>query len=63
VVADAELAVARSRSIEPSTLAEYEAVAAVEERAHSDHDALFLPSEKIMYILNTTFLRFKVQSW
>jgi hypothetical protein len=46
VAADAAPTVAESRSAEPSTLAEYEAVAVVEERAHSNHNALFPPSEK-----------------
>jgi hypothetical protein len=46
VVADAELAASRSRSAEPSAPAEWEAVAAVEERAHSGHDAASRPSEK-----------------
>ena len=46
MVADAELAASRSHSAEPLAPAEWEAVAAVEERAHSDHDALSRPSEK-----------------
>jgi hypothetical protein len=46
VVAGAELAASRSYSAEPLAPAEWEAVAAVEERAHSDHDALSRPSEK-----------------
>jgi hypothetical protein len=46
VVADAELAASRSRSAEPSAPAEWEAVAAVEGRAHSGHDAASRPSEK-----------------
>jgi hypothetical protein len=46
VVADAELAASRSRSAKPSALAEWEAVAVVEERAHSSHDAASRPSEK-----------------
>jgi hypothetical protein len=45
-VADAEPAVSRSHSTEPLAPAEWEAVAAVEERAHSGHDAAFRPSEK-----------------
>jgi hypothetical protein len=46
VVADAELAASRSHSAEPLAPAEWEAVAAVEERAHSSHDAASRPSEK-----------------
>jgi hypothetical protein len=46
VVADAELAASRSHSAEPLAPAEWEAVAAVEERAQSGHDALSRPSEK-----------------
>jgi hypothetical protein len=46
VVADAELAASRSHSAEPLAPAEREAVAAVEERAHSGHDAASRPSEK-----------------
>jgi hypothetical protein len=46
VVADAELAASRSHSAEPSAPAEWEAVAAVEEHAHSGHDAASRPSEK-----------------
>jgi hypothetical protein len=46
VVADAELAASRSHSAEPLAPAEWEAVAAVEERAHSGHDAASRPSEK-----------------
>jgi hypothetical protein len=46
VVAAAELAESRSHSAEPLAPAEWEAVAAVEERAHFDHDALSRPSEK-----------------
>jgi hypothetical protein len=46
VVADAELAVSRSHSTEPLAPTEWEAVAAVEERAHSGHDATSRPSEK-----------------
>ena len=62
MVAGAELAASRSHSAEPLAPAEWEAVAAVEERAHSDQDALSRPSEKITYIFNITSLRFKVQS-
>jgi hypothetical protein len=40
VVAGAELAASISHSAEPLALAEWEAVVAVEERAHSDRDAL-----------------------
>jgi hypothetical protein len=54
VVAGAELAASKSHSPEPLAPAEWEAVAAVEERAHFDHDALSRPSEKITYILNNT---------
>jgi hypothetical protein len=46
VVADAELAASRSHSAEPLAPAEWEAVAAVEERAHSGHDTASRPSEK-----------------
>jgi hypothetical protein len=46
VVADAELAASRSHSAEPLAPAEWEAVAVVEERAHSGHDAISRPSEK-----------------
>jgi hypothetical protein len=46
VVADAELAVSRSHSAEPLAPAEWEAVAAAEERAHSGHDAASRPSKK-----------------
>jgi hypothetical protein len=46
VVADAELAASGSHSAEPSAPAEWEAVAAVEECAHSGHGALSRPSEK-----------------
>jgi hypothetical protein len=46
VVADAELAASRSHSAEPSAPAEWEAVAAVEEHAHSGHDAASRPSKK-----------------
>jgi hypothetical protein len=46
VVADAELAASRSHSAEPLAPTEWEAVAAVEERAHSGHDAASRPSEK-----------------
>jgi hypothetical protein len=46
VVADAELAASRSHSTEPLAHAEWEAVVAVEERAHSGHDAVSRPSEK-----------------
>jgi hypothetical protein len=46
VVADAELAASRSHSAEPLAPAEWEAVAAVEERARSGHDAASRPSEK-----------------
>ena len=46
VVADAELAASRSHSAEPLASAEWEAVAAVEERAHSDCVAVSRPSEK-----------------
>jgi hypothetical protein len=46
VVADAELAASRSYFAEPLAPAEWEAVAAVEERAHSGHDAASRPSEK-----------------
>jgi hypothetical protein len=46
VVADAELAASRSHSAEPLAPAEWEAVAAVEERAHSDRVAVSRPSEK-----------------
>jgi hypothetical protein len=46
VVADAELAVSRSHSAEPLAPAEWEAVAAVEEHAHSGHDAVSRPSKK-----------------
>jgi hypothetical protein len=53
VVADAELAASRSHSAEPLAPAEWEAVASVEERAHSGHDAASRPSEKATYILNT----------
>jgi hypothetical protein len=53
VVADAELAASRSHSAEPLAPAEWEAVAAVEECAHSDRIAVSRPSEKITYILNT----------
>jgi hypothetical protein len=45
-VADAELAASRSHSAEPLAPAEWEAVAAVEERAHSSHDAVSRPYEK-----------------
>jgi hypothetical protein len=45
-VADAEPAASRSHSAEPLAPAEWEAVAAVEERAHSGHDAASRPSEK-----------------
>jgi hypothetical protein len=45
VVADAELAVAESHSVEPSALAWKEATAVVEECAHAVHGALFQPSE------------------
>jgi hypothetical protein len=54
VVADAELAASRSHSAEPLAPAEWEAVAAVEECAHSGHDALSRPSKKITYILKNT---------
>jgi hypothetical protein len=46
VVAGAELAASRSHSAEPLAPTEWEAVAAVEEHAHLDHDALSRPSEK-----------------
>jgi hypothetical protein len=46
VAASAELAASRSHSAEPLAPAEWEAVAAVEERAHFDHDALSRASEK-----------------
>jgi hypothetical protein len=46
VVADAELAASRSHSAEPLAPAEWEAVAAVEELAHSGQDAVSRPSEK-----------------
>jgi hypothetical protein len=46
VVADAELAASKSHSAEPLAPTEWEAVAAVEERAHSGHDAVSRPSEK-----------------
>jgi hypothetical protein len=59
VVAGAELAASRSHSAEPSALAEWEAVAAVEERAHFDHDALSRPSEKSHIFLMHIF-KFKV---
>jgi hypothetical protein len=53
VVADAELAASGSHSAEPLAPAEWEAVAAVEERAHSGHDAASRPSKKTTYMLNT----------
>jgi hypothetical protein len=53
VVADAELAASRSHSAEPLASAEWEAVVAVEERAHSGHDALSRPSEKSHIFLTT----------
>jgi hypothetical protein len=46
VAAGAELAASRSHSAEPLAPAEWEAVAVVEERAHSGHDAAFRPFEK-----------------
>jgi hypothetical protein len=46
VVADAEPAASRSHSTEPLAPVEWEAVAAVEERTHSGHDAASRPSEK-----------------
>ena len=46
MVADAELAASRSHSTEPLAPVEWEAVAAVEERAHSGHVAVSRPSEK-----------------
>jgi hypothetical protein len=46
VVADAEPTASRSHSAEPLAPAEWEAVAAVEERAHSGHDTTSRPSEK-----------------
>jgi hypothetical protein len=46
VVADAELAASRSHSAEPLAPAEWEAVAAVEERAHSGRVAVSRSSEK-----------------
>jgi hypothetical protein len=55
-VAGAELAASRSHSAEPLAPAEWEAVAAVEERAHSDHDALSRPSEK-SHIFSITHLQ------
>jgi hypothetical protein len=57
VVADAELAASRSHSAEPLAPAEWEAVAAVEERAHSGHDAVSWPSEK-PHIYLITHLQF-----
>jgi hypothetical protein len=56
VVADAELAASRSHSAEPLAPAEWEAVAAVEGRAHSGHDAASRPSEK-PYIYLTPYLQ------
>jgi hypothetical protein len=53
VVAGAELATSRSHSVEPLAPAEWEAVVAVEERAHSDRDALSWPSEKSHIFLIT----------
>jgi hypothetical protein len=55
VVAGAELAASRSHSVEPLAPAEWEAVATVEERTHSDHDALSQPSEK-SHIFSITHL-------
>jgi hypothetical protein len=52
-VAGAELAASKSHSAEPLAPAEREAVAAVEERAHSDRDALSRPSEKSHIFLIT----------
>jgi hypothetical protein len=46
MVAGAELAASRSHSAEPLAPTEWEAVVAVEEHAHSGHDALSRPSEK-----------------
>jgi hypothetical protein len=46
VVAGAELAASKSHSAKPSAPAEWEAVAAMEEHAHSGHDAASRPSEK-----------------
>jgi hypothetical protein len=56
VVAGAELAASRSHSAEPLAPAEWEAVAAVEERARSGHDAASQPSEK-PHIYLTPYLR------
>jgi hypothetical protein len=56
VVAGAELAASRSHSAEPLAPAEWEAVAAVEERAYSDHDALSRPSGK-SHIFSITHLQ------
>jgi hypothetical protein len=53
VVAGAELDASRSHSVETLAPAEWEAVAAVEERAHSGHDALSRPSEKSHIFLIT----------
>jgi hypothetical protein len=55
-VADAELATSRSHSAEPLAPAEWEAVAAVEECAHSSHNALSQPSEK-SHIYLTPYLQ------
>jgi hypothetical protein len=46
VAADAELSASRSHSAEPLAPVEWGAVAVVEERAHSGHDAASRPSEK-----------------
>jgi hypothetical protein len=55
-VAGAELAASRSHSAEPLAPAEWAAMAAVEERAHSDRDALSRPSEK-SHIFSITHLQ------
>jgi hypothetical protein len=55
-VAGAELAASRSHSAEPLAPAEWEAVAVVEDCAHSVHDALFRPSEK-SHIYSITHLQ------
>jgi hypothetical protein len=56
VVADAELAASRSHISKPLAPAEWEAVVAVEERAHSGHDAVSRPSEK-SHIYLTPYLQ------
>jgi hypothetical protein len=56
VVADAKLAASRSHSAGPLALTEWEAVAVVEERAHSGHDAANRPSEK-SHIYLTPYLQ------